>query len=95
MQRMQLCPQIAYLVLLMILILQLGAPAPAHSQAAPDAKVSPVPGKEAAAAEIPPDLSNKRLLLLHTYTYETASSLIMDPIFVKGFGDAGGPFLRS
>jgi two-component system sensor histidine kinase/response regulator len=82
-------PQIADLVVLMILILQLGAPPPAHSQAVPEAKIKPVPGKEAAAAEIPPDLSNKRVLLLHAYTYETASYVVMDPIFLKGFMDAG------
>ena len=36
-----------------------------------------------------PDLSKKNVLILHAYTHETASSLIMDPIFVKGFVDAG------
>ena len=89
MQRMQQRPQIAYLVLLMILILQLRAPTPALSQALPDAKVSPVPAKDAAAAEVPPDLSNKRVLLLHAYSYEAASYVVMDPIFLKGFMDAG------
>lgn len=96
MQRREHCPQFKplpvarqYLVFLMILILQLGASTPARSQAAPDAKVSPAPGKDAAAAEVYPDLSNKRVLLLHAYSYEAASYVVMDPIFLKGFMDAG------
>lgn len=35
------------------------------------------------------DLSKSHVLLLHAYTYETASSVVMDPIFLKGFTDAG------
>ena len=42
------------LVLLMILILQLGAPTPGQSQTAPDGKVKPVLGKGATAAEVLP-----------------------------------------
>ena len=78
-----------YLVLLMILILQLGAPTPAQSQTAPDAKVKPVLGKGATAAEVSPNLSNKRVLLLHAYSYEAASYVVMDPILLKSFMDAG------
>jgi len=89
MRRRQQRSQIACLVLLMILILQLDAPTPALSQALPNANVSPAPGKDAAAAEVPPDLSNKRVLLLHAYSYEAASYVVMDPIFLKVFMDAG------
>ncbi|MBI5582247.1 MAG: PAS domain S-box protein [Deltaproteobacteria bacterium] len=35
------------------------------------------------------DFSKKNILLLHAYTYETAAYLIMDPILVQGFLDAG------
>jgi PAS domain S-box-containing protein len=35
------------------------------------------------------DLSKKNVLLLHAYTYETAAYIIMDPIFVQRFGNAG------
>ena len=77
------------LVFLMGLIWQLGAPTPAQSQAAPDVKVNLPRGQEMAVAGIPPDLSKKNVLLLHAYTYETASSIILDPIFMKGFVDAG------
>ena len=35
------------------------------------------------------DLSGKNVLLLHAYNYEAASSLVMDPIFVKRFTEAG------
>jgi two-component system sensor histidine kinase/response regulator len=72
-----------------ILILQLGAPTPAQAQAVPDAKVKPPIAEGGTKAAIPPDLSKKNVLLLHAYSYETASSIIMDPIFVKGFLDAG------
>ncbi len=36
-----------------------------------------------------PDLAGKNILLLHSYSYEQAAYLIMDPIFVKRFADAG------
>lgn len=36
-----------------------------------------------------PDLSIKKVLLLHSYSYDQAAYLIMDPIFVKSFRDAG------
>jgi PAS domain S-box-containing protein len=78
-----------YIVFLIVLSWRLGTPTPAHSQAVPDAKVNPPLGEGATAAGIPPDLSKKNVLLLHAYTYETASSMVMDPIFVKGFKEAG------
>ena len=37
----------------------------------------------------PVDLIGKNVLLLHAYSYEAASSVVMDPIFLKGFMDAG------
>jgi two-component system, sensor histidine kinase and response regulator len=77
------------LVFLAMLIPQLGTPTPALSQAAPDVKVNPATGEGATEAGPPPDLSKKNVLLLHAYSYETASSIIMDPIFVKGFVDGG------
>lgn len=36
-----------------------------------------------------PDLAGKSILLLHSYSYEQAAYLTMDPIFVKRFADAG------
>jgi PAS domain S-box-containing protein len=74
---------------LVVLIVQLGAPALGHSQIGPDTKVNPPLGDGATKTGIPPDLSTKKVLVLHAYSYETASSLILDPIFVKGFVDAG------
>ncbi len=58
-------------------------------QNAPDSAVNPSRGQETTMAGNLADLSKKNVLLLHAYTCETASSLIMDPIFVKGFVDAG------
>jgi PAS domain S-box-containing protein len=77
------------LVFLMVLIWQLGAPTPAQSRAAPDVIGNPALGEGTTAAEILPDLSQKNILILHAYTYEAASSMIVDPIFVKGFVDSG------
>jgi PAS domain S-box-containing protein len=77
------------LVSLVILFLHLGDPAPVHSQTAPQAKINPAPGKESTAAEVLPDLSNKRVLLLHAYSYEAASYVVMDPLFLNGFMNAG------
>jgi PAS domain S-box-containing protein len=77
------------IILMMLLFGQLGAPVPALSQPAPDAKVNLPRGQETTVAGIPPDRSEKNVLLLHAYTYETASSVVMDPIFMKGFVDAG------
>jgi PAS domain S-box-containing protein len=74
---------------LILLIWQLFAPAQAQQQMLPDAKVNLPSGQEATGVGIPVDLSKKHVLLLHAYTYETASSIIMDPIFMKGFKDAG------
>jgi PAS domain S-box-containing protein len=79
-------PRFAFLGML---VLPFGAPAPAESQVAPDAKTAPAAGGEATKAGSLSDLSKKKILLLHAYSYETASSLIMDPIFVKGFVEAG------
>jgi hypothetical protein len=36
-----------------------------------------------------PDLSEKTVLILHSFSYEQASYLAMDPIFVRRFSDAG------
>jgi two-component system, LuxR family, sensor kinase FixL len=36
-----------------------------------------------------PDLSKKNILILHSFSYEQASYLAMDPIFVRRFSDAG------
>ena len=74
-----------HLLPLILLILQLGAPAAAQSQGTPEGKAVQGHGQET----ITPDLSKKNVLILHAYTYETASSIIMDPIFLKGFTDAG------
>jgi two-component system sensor histidine kinase/response regulator len=89
MQCMRQFSQTACLVLLKILILQLGISTLAHSQGASDARVNLPLGEGATKTGIPPDLSKKNVLILHAYTYETASSLILDPIFAKGFVDAG------
>ena len=62
-----------YLVFLMILILPIGAPVLAQSQAMPDAKVNPAIGEAATKAAIPSDISKKHVLLLHAYSYEAAS----------------------
>jgi PAS domain S-box-containing protein len=78
-----------YLVFLIVLTQQLGAPAPAQSQAVTDAKFNPALGEVATGAGVQPDLSKKNVLILHAYTYETASSVIMDPVFMKGFVEAG------
>jgi PAS domain S-box-containing protein len=74
---------------LILLFGQLGAPAPAFSQPGAGAKVDPISGEAATKARIPSDLSKKHVLLLHAYTYETASYLLMDPVFLKGFTEAG------
>ena len=42
-----------------------------------------------AQSQPPVDLIGKNVLLLHAYTYEAASSIVMDPIFMKEFTDAG------
>ena len=42
-----------------------------------------------AQSQPPGDLIGKNVLLLHAYTYEAASSIVMDPIFMKDFTDAG------
>jgi PAS domain S-box-containing protein len=68
---------------------QLGVPTSGQSQGVPDVRGNPAPGKEATAAGIAPDLSKKNVLLLHAYTYETASYLLMDPVFLKGLTEAG------
>jgi PAS domain S-box-containing protein len=65
------------------------ADAQAQPQAALNSKVDLSHGQETTMAGNPAALSEKNVLLLHAYTYETASYLIMDPIFVKGFVDAG------
>jgi hypothetical protein len=77
------------LVFLAAIICQLGALPPAHSQAAPDAKVNPPLGEGATESGTPPDLSRKNVLILHTFAYDTSAYLVMDPIFLKGFTDAG------
>ena len=77
-----------HFVFLVILIPQLGAPTPAHSQAVPDAKVNPALG-EATESVTAPDLSRKNVLILHTFAYDTSAYLVMDPILLKGFTDAG------
>ena len=73
----------------MILTLPISLPAPAQAQAMPDAKVNPAIGEAATKATIPSDISNKQVLLLHAYSYETASYLVMDPILMKGLTDGG------
>jgi PAS domain S-box-containing protein len=73
------------IIFIMLLIGQLAPTTAAHSQSAPAEKVNPVPGE----GGLPPDLSKKNVLLLHSGSYEAASSLVMDPIFVKGFREAG------
>jgi PAS domain S-box-containing protein len=77
------------LVFLIALILPLVALAQGQSQPPPEAQANPALEQKTAVAGTAPGLSKKNVLLLHAYTYETASSLIMDPIFVKGFGDVG------
>jgi PAS domain S-box-containing protein len=73
------------------LIWQFSAPAfvQAQPQATPGSKINLSRGQETTGAGTTPDLSKKNILFLHAYTYETASSLIIDPIFVKRFVDAG------
>ena len=46
-------------------------------------------GRSLAQSQSPVDLSGKNVLLLHAYNYESASSLVMDPIFMKRFTEAG------
>ena len=78
-------------VLPTLLFLQLRLPAyvQAQSQTTSDEKINLSRGQKTPTLDTPLDLSKKNVLLLHAYTYETASSLIMDPIFVKGFTDSG------
>ncbi len=46
-------------------------------------------GPSLAQSQSPVDMSGKSVLLLHAYNYEAASSLVMDPIFLKKFTEAG------
>ena len=76
-------------VFLLMLVWHFGAMARAQSQTPPGAGVNPALRQETTVAKTATDLSKKHVLLLHAYTYEAASSVVMDPIFLKGFVDAG------
>ncbi len=84
---LKLLPIARLLIFLIVLTWQLGAPMPGQPQGTPDGKAVQGHGQE--TITIASDLSKKNVLILHAYTYETASSIIMDPIFLKGFTDAG------
>ena len=74
---------------LVLLIWQLSVPAPCQSQVRPDMNSNVSRAQEASAAGVARDLSRKNVLILHTFTYDTSAYLVMDPIFLKGFADAG------
>ena len=75
--------------LLMLMIGQPNAPARAQSQTPLDSRISPKAALKPAETGTVRGLSKKNVLLLHAYTYEIAASLIMDPIFVQRFVEAG------
>jgi PAS domain S-box-containing protein len=76
---------------LIFLIWQLSVPALAQTkpQVASAAKNIPVQGSGATESGPSSDLSRKNVLILHTFAYDTSAYLVMDPIFLKGFTDAG------
>jgi|GEM_PF-3319276 len=74
------------LLILGFLILIIGQPGSSGSDSV---VIPPTPGQKTRLEGSIPDLSKKNVLLLHAYTYETASSLVMDPILVKRFLGAG------
>jgi signal transduction histidine kinase len=74
---------------LLFLIWQLSVLAPCQSQVRPDMNSNVSRAQEASATGVACDLSRKNVLILHTFTYDTSAYLVMDPIFLKGFTDAG------
>jgi signal transduction histidine kinase len=76
-------------VFLVMLLMPLGAPA----QAPPATLVNLGAGQSQepkTAVPVPvSDLSQKNILLIHAYTYETVANMIMDPIFIRHFVEAG------
>ncbi|MCU0578113.1 MAG: PAS domain S-box protein [Desulfobacterota bacterium] len=75
------------LVILMLIIT--GAPLRGQSTAAPGAVAGSATESPAIAAIAGTDFSNKTILLLHAYSYEIASYLVMDPVLEKKFSAAG------
>lgn len=75
--------------LLMLLIGRPNDPARAQSPTPLDPRISAKAGLKPAETGTVRGLSKKNVLLLHAYTYEIAASLIMDPIFVQRFVEAG------
>lgn len=82
-------PALSGSLCLVFLIWQLSVLAPCQSQVRPDMNSNVSRAQEASAAGVACDLSRKNVLILHTFTYDTSAYLVMDPIFLKGFIDAG------
>ena len=76
-------------VFLVIFTWQFSAMAQAQSQTPPGAGANPALRQETTVATTATDLSKKNVLILHTFAYDTSAYLVMDPIFLKGFTDAG------
>ena len=72
-----------------LLMWQLSVLAPCQSQVRPDMNSNVSRAQGASAAGVVFDLSRKKVLILHTFAYDTSAYLVMDPIFLKGFADAG------
>jgi PAS domain S-box-containing protein len=82
-------PVMLSLVMIALLICQTGAPALAQPAPPLGTGGGSLPRPKTISAGSTADLSKKSVLLLHAYTYETASYIAMDPIFVKSFLEAG------
>ena len=80
---------VCHLLFFFILISNFLAHAQVQTQTNLTSEVNPPRGHRTAVTEDLSNLSKKNVLILYDYTYETASSIIMDPIFVKGFMAAG------